>query len=286
MLQFNGATNHLIVCNRAALTVTNMIGDAIFTGGNLAIYGQSGGRGTLTAYGDGYGIYAEEGVTTNGVRIAASGVHGDAIAYLLTGLTVNGRDVGFLSGLGWHSDGEHTVYLTNAGPFTVSGSTTAGLGIEATTNAQVTLSDVLIDSSAYEDRIAFRVASGASVEFTLIGDNTLKTADGDSASAKGRAALEVAEGASVTIDGEGSLTAIAGTTDSGAGGAGIGGGYGQNAGTIEIRGGTITAQTGRDGVPMEWRLCPLRRRERRCTAMCRPYRPHERRRRRRHAQLH
>ena len=60
-------------------------------------------------------------------------------AYVMTGLTVNGRDVGFPSGPGWYSDGAHTVYLTNAGPFTVSGSTDGGYGIEATTSAQVIL---------------------------------------------------------------------------------------------------------------------------------------------------
>ena len=168
-------------------------------------------------------------------------------AYVMTGLTVNGRDVGFPSGPGWYSDGAHTVYLTNAGPFTVSGSTASGYGIEATTSAQVILSNATIDASAYEDCIAFRVASGASVDFSLIGSNTLKTSDGNSGLQTGRAALEVPEGASATIDGEGSLTATAGTASGNGGGAGIGGGYVQNAGTIEIRGGTITALSRNSG---------------------------------------
>ena len=168
-------------------------------------------------------------------------------AYVMTGLTVNGRDVGFPSGPGWYSDGAHTVYLTNAGPFTVSGSTASGYGIEATMSAQVILSNATIDASAYEDCIAFRVASGASVDFSLIGSNTLKTSDGNSGLHTGRAALEVPEGASATIGGEGSLTATAGTASGYGGGAGIGGGYGQNAGTIEIRGGTITALSRNSG---------------------------------------
>ncbi len=168
-------------------------------------------------------------------------------AYVMTGLTVNGRDVGFPSGPGWYSDGAHTVYLTNAGPFTVSGSTASGYGIEATTSAQVILSNAMIDASAYEDCIAFRVASGASVDFSLIGSNTLKTSDGNSGLQTGRAALEVPEGASATIDGEGSLSATAGTASGNGGGAGIGGGCGQNAGTIEIRGGTITALSRNSG---------------------------------------
>ena len=168
-------------------------------------------------------------------------------AYVMTGLTVNGRDVGFPSGPGWYSDGAHTVYLTNAGPFTVSGSTASGYGIEATTSAQVILSNAMIDASAYEDCIAFRVASGASVDFSLIGSNTLKTSDGNSGLQTGRAALEVPEGASATIGGEGSLSATAGTASGNGGGAGIGGGYVQNAGTIEIRGGTITALSRNSG---------------------------------------
>ncbi len=168
-------------------------------------------------------------------------------AYVMTGLTVNGRDVGFPSGPGWYSDGAHTVYLTNAGPFTVSGSTDGGYGIEATTSAQVILSNATIDASAYEDCIAFRVASGASVDFSLIGSNTLKTSDGNSGLQTGRAALEVPEGASATIGGEGSLSATAGTASGNGGGAGIGGGCGQNAGTIEIRGGTITALSRNSG---------------------------------------
>ena len=168
-------------------------------------------------------------------------------AYVMTGLTVNGRDVGFPSGPGWYSDGAHTVYLTNAGPFTVSGSTASGYGIEATTSAQVILSNATIDASAYEDCIAFRVASGASVDFSLIGSNTLKTSDGNSGLQTGRAALEVPEGASATIGGEGSLSATAGTASGNGGGAGIGGGCGQNAGTIEIRGGTITALSRNSG---------------------------------------
>ena len=171
--------------------------------------------------------------------------HRDAIPFVPTGLRIDDVDVGHLAGPGWYSDERHVVFLTTAGPFTVSGSTTAGIGIEArAADTAVTLDSVRIDASAWDGSVpAFRLAYGASVAFTLVGESTLLTADG------GHAALQVPEGASATIDGEGKLHAVAGTAAGAgnSGGAGIGGGLGQNAGSIAIRGGTVVARSNNSG---------------------------------------
>ena len=136
--------------------------------------------------------------------VRVTGAHRDAIPFVPTGLRIDDVDVGHLAGPGWYSDERHVVFLTNAGPFTVSGSTTAGIGIEArAADTAVTLDSVRIDASAWDGSVpAFRLAYGASVAFTLVGESTLLTADG------GHAALQVPEGASATIDGEGALRAV------------------------------------------------------------------------------
>ncbi|MBO7654095.1 MAG: hypothetical protein J6U40_04165, partial [Kiritimatiellae bacterium] len=164
-----------------------------------------------------------------------------ARAFVPTGLEIDGRDVAHLFGPGWCWDDARSVaVLTNAGPFIVSGTSSVGAGVEAGADCAVIVSNLVIDASAIENAIAFRVAPGADVAITLIGNNSLQTVSG--ASGNGHAALEIPEGASATLDGEGFLQATADTlSSSAAGGAGIGGGYRESAGRITIFGGQITA---------------------------------------------
>ena len=75
-LLFNGAA-HLILCDGATLAVTNANGNAIEANGNLTIYGQTNGTGTVTAEGYIYGIFANGGpVTINGGTVTANGNYG------------------------------------------------------------------------------------------------------------------------------------------------------------------------------------------------------------------
>ena len=217
MLQFNGATNHLIVCNGAALTVTNMSGDAIFTGGNLAIYGQSGGTGTLTAYGDGYGIYAEEGVTTNGVGITATGGDGGGDDGIKAGdsLTINGGTVtatGHTSGI--HGHGTVTI---NGGTVTATG---GRYGIDA--GDSVTITGGSVTATATREN-SDGIHAGDSV--TITGGSV--TATGDYGIYADGSSVTI-NGSSVTING-GSVTAT--------------GDYGIYAGisSVTINGGSVTA---------------------------------------------
>ncbi|MBQ6137548.1 MAG: hypothetical protein IJI73_09285, partial [Kiritimatiellae bacterium] len=190
------------------------------------------------------GAYTFSSLTSVGAKewvVRVNGAHREAIPFVTTGLTINEVDTGHAAGPGWYWDEDHTVFLTNAGPFTVSGSTTAGVGVTASNDCAVTLADLSIDFSAYPGVHAIRVAPGASVDFTLVGDSTLQTATGESN--EGRAALSVPAGASAAIDGEGTLTATAGSSqEASSGGAGIGGDFGEDAGSIAIRGGTITSK--------------------------------------------
>lgn len=76
---------------------------------------------------------------------------------------------------------------------------------------------------------------GAVVSLHLLGSNTLLGGDG-------YAGIQVPDGSSITINGEGELTLCGGQYA-----AGIGGGKGQDAGTIRIESGTITANGGATG---------------------------------------
>ena len=100
----------------------------------------------------------------------------------------------------------------------------------------ITLEGVNIDVSNIEKTCAFSIENGAKVNLTLVGENVLK-------SGRNRAGLQVPEKATLVITEEskgGSLDATGNV------GAGIGGGYNQNAGTITINGGKVVANAGSD----------------------------------------
>ncbi|MBQ3344712.1 MAG: InlB B-repeat-containing protein [Kiritimatiellae bacterium] len=90
---------HLILCDGATLAVTNANGNAIHAG-DLAIYGQTNGTGTVTANGtNGAGISAADfSVTINGGTVTAIGSTGIYAHYAVTinggTVTANGDEYG------------------------------------------------------------------------------------------------------------------------------------------------------------------------------------------------
>lgn len=107
--------------------------------------------------------------------------------------------------------------------------------ISVATSTSLTLSNVNINVAAIDNSCAFSIASGADVSITLVGTNSLN-------SGKNCAGLQVPEGASVAISGANTLHAQGGYM-----GAGIGGGYMSNGGTVTINSGTVTANGGYAG---------------------------------------
>ncbi len=142
---------------------------------------------------------------------------------------------------GDYSYGGNVLEITSGKAVTVSMKdgvleTTTDRIVVSSAAADVTLAGVAIDVSSSGGSCAFEIESGASASITLA-----KGSDNSLASGNSRAGLEVPEGASVSIGGEGSLEAKCESLRDSTSGAGIGGGAGDSAGSIEITGGTVTA---------------------------------------------
>ena len=90
-LRFNDGNTRLILCDGATLTVTNANGAAI-EAGNLIIYGQTNGTGTVTASGDD-GINASNYVTIYGGTVAANGGNDGYGIYASRTVTIRGGTV-------------------------------------------------------------------------------------------------------------------------------------------------------------------------------------------------
>ena len=165
------------------------------------------------------------------VQYAANVKNGAATAVVLklTGLTVNGRDVGYLADEGWEYEAP-AVTLASAMDYVVAGSAT-NVQVRVATNANVTIDCVLIDCST-NGISPFVVVSGADASLTLAGENTL-------IGGWHSAGLSVEGSASATISGDGALSATGGYW-----GAGIGGCPFAAVGTISIAGGTVAAMGG------------------------------------------
>lgn len=147
-----------------------------------------------------------------------------------------------INGSGYTCGGEGNVrhtfsgayVLTQKTPGTATGNTVTVRPSGTTRQFDITLQDVYI---AGTDRAAFSAEDLAEIQLTLAGNSTLT-------GGANHAGLEMVSGTgydqtTVTIKGEGSLSAAGGT-----GGAGIGGGPGNDFGVIEITGGTVIAQGG------------------------------------------
>ncbi len=160
-----------------------------------------------------------------------------------TGVTVNGvaLDSAGSGGEGWKYYLPH-ITLTNAGPFTISGTNKTSqvrVVVQEGVTCDVTISNLVLETPGSDSRCAFTLQTNACVSLFLAGNNALLSGDN-------RAGLEVAGGRALSInsapgDDAGALTATGGKYA-----AGIGGNNKNESGTITIHGGQITAY-GTDG---------------------------------------
>ena len=144
-----------------------------------------------------------------------------------------------VSGTGWtYAD---NVYTVTGNVTIINSTTTRRVVVQSGANVNITLDNIIIDRSSgvgeNNANCAFDI-SGATVTLTLIGDNIL-------AGGEYRAALRVPTGATLTVEGAGSLNAIAKTTsdENAGGGAGIGGNRIESCGTVIVNGGTVKAHS-------------------------------------------
>ena len=165
--------------------------------------------------------------------VAASG-------FVLTGFTVNGTDVAYLSGEGWsYSNGAVNGGITLYGldHYELSGSLTNKY-LNISNSCSVVFSNVVFNSFNIDTQHGVvRIADAYDVDLTIKGVNMVKAPTGGSL-----AAIRVPDGAALTIDGDGSLDCTAGPYS-----AGIGGGHNSDCGAITINGGTVTATGGSYG---------------------------------------
>ena len=113
----------------------------------------------------------------------------------------------------------------------ITGSGSSQRRVEVANNAManITLKNASI-TSVGNYQTPLMISTGSEVNLTIEGMNTIK-------SARSKAGIQVPDGAMLTIGGTGSLNVIGGEY----GGAGIGGAFCENSGTITINGGTISA---------------------------------------------
>ena len=128
-----------------------------------------------------------------------------------------------------------SLVISAGGTYTVTGSTMSNIiSVNTADPVTITLDNVSINVSATTNQTAFD--SGGNVTLYLIGSNSLNS----SASQPG---IRVTDGEQLSVSSapsfEGSLFA-----SGGAFGAGIGGGYMQNGGSVTISGGTVQANGG------------------------------------------
>ena len=155
----------------------------------------------------------------------------------MTGFTVNGCDVAYLSGEGW----SYNIGAVNGGitlygldHYELSGALTNKY-LVISNSCSIVFSNVVFNSFNIDTQHGIvNIAGAYDVNLTIEGVNSVK------APASGYlAGIRVHEGATLTIDGGGSLESTAGPYA-----AGIGGGRNTGCGAITINGGTVTATGG------------------------------------------
>src|SRR5574338_1658640 len=149
-------------------------------------------------------------------------------------LTVNGVHDVLAAPETWDISTGNLV-ISSGGTYAVTGSTTSNtISVNTSDAVTITLDNVSINVSATSNQTAFD--SGENVTLYLKGSNTLK-------SSISQPGIRVTDGEQLTVSNapssQGSLSA-----SGGAFGAGIGGGYMQNGGTVTIIGGTVSANGG------------------------------------------
>lgn len=152
-------------------------------------------------------------------------------------------DHGYFQGTGTYTEDD---LIGGSGNYTLTGSTdTINHILIKSGTINITLKDLTVstagmsigegDDKTLQFAPAIKVEAGATVNFTLEGNNSLTSKNAE------YAAINVEAGAEININGDGTLNAVGGSNA-----AGIGGNNGENAGTINISGGTITATCGTD----------------------------------------
>lgn len=121
------------------------------------------------------------------------------------------------------------IRQSNSGSVATSNTVTVSGG-----TCKVTISSLSIIAKYYYQS-PILVENGASLDLTLLGSSTVS-------GGSDCAGIQVPKGASITIGGSGSITATGVYY-----GAGIGGGYDDDGGTVTINGGTVTATGGSYG---------------------------------------
>ena len=161
----------------------------------------------------------------------------DATYSAMTGFTVNGCDVAYLSGEGW----SYKIGAVNGG-ITLSGldhyvlsGTLTNKYLTIGNSCSIVFSNVVFNSFNVDTQHGIvNIAGSYDVDLTIEGENSVKAPSGGYL-----AGIRVPTGATLTIDGGGSLESTAGPYA-----AGIGGGRNSGCGTITINGGTVTATGG------------------------------------------
>jgi hypothetical protein len=184
--------------------------------------------------------------TANARRFVVTIQNGAVHIHGLTGVTVNGEEIAFGSAdpaAGWRYNATTcTLSLTNAGPFTISGTNTAGkvrVVVQEGVASAVTLSNLVLRASE-EHQCVFALETNAVVSLYLAGESDLTSADYC-------AGVEVPAGAVLSItnapdDSAGKLLAYGGGYA-----AGIGSGFTGAAGTVIVNGGMVGAGGGQYG---------------------------------------
>ena len=151
---------------------------------------------------------------------------------------VSGTDFTFTGGvLAFIQPGAYTVSMKAGATIP----TTNRIAAASSGTVNITLSGVRIDLSGIYSNSAFDIASGSAVSLNLAAGTSNEFKSGAD-----KAGIRVPEGASLAVSGTGTLKANGGTF-----GAGIGGGDGENGGTVNITGGTVNATGGDDGAGID-----------------------------------
>ena len=201
--------------------------------------------------------------------------NGDATAeeFILTGVTINGRDAAWLSGPGWHNE-DGLVRFYSATNYVVSGTNDGAavtLSVEGSGATLVLDNLVMANESMTASPIAFVGGKSETChyEIELVGTNVLHCSEGSSS------AVELGERVVLSVSGSGWLDASGATNNKpgiglkrgdvgssstvltihsgdivatgGANAAGIGGGGGQEGFAVNVYGGTVTATGGAGG---------------------------------------
>jgi len=151
------------------------------------------------------------------------------------GSTIDLSNIAAVAGISYDS-GLNVLTINDSGDYTLTGVNTAGVRVVVANgvNANITLNNTKINTWT---GAGIRLEGTANVTLNLVGNNSVIT------SKQGAAGIRVTTGATLTIQGNGSLNAESTFVPTGyiGNGAGIGGGVGEDGGSITVNGGTITA---------------------------------------------